>query len=106
MEDTKVDVVISQIRNLLSDSESKDAFAAKFEKWIDVLQEHGICTLNYDPTFDIGEEEELFVALVGLRCAGFVFSDQEGNLFGELSKAKPTSNEWAEMMRADFKVIE
>jgi len=83
---------------MLSDSARKH--------WLDVLDKHGITAHFYMASCGYREDTELSNALDRLNAAGYIFTDTAGHLVGRIAKARLSSQEIAELKRADFKIID
>lgn len=76
------------------------------ESALDVIEKHGYRAHFYLPTVGALEDRELWEALETMRLAGFIVTDQSGNLVGKVATARPTSQEIASERRAAFRLVE
>ena len=76
------------------------------DKYLDVLQGHGIDAHYYLPAIGNRENPELCEALEALGSAGYIMTDSKGVIVGKVAKARLTSDEKAHQKRATFKVVE
>jgi len=75
------------------------------ENALDVLEKHGCRAHFYLPTVGAQDDRELWDALETMRLAGFIVTDQSGNLVGKVATARPTREECAEERRASLRLI-
>ena len=75
------------------------------ENALDVLEQHGIRAQFYIPAAHV-QDRDLADALRLLTGRGYIMTDRDGKLVGVVVTARQTTEENAQMRRAEFKVIE
>lgn len=76
------------------------------ERYLDVLEKHGIEAYYYLPCVGNRGDDELCDALDALAHAGYIMTDTSGSIVGKVVKARLSSDEKAVQRRAEFRVIE
>lgn len=104
-----VGMCISQVTSLvvrfMCRREADKDMASTGKRNLDILAKHGLRAHFYLPAAGI-EDAELAEALRRVSSAGYIITDQTGNqLMGKVASIPMTTNEIADMRRAEFKVV-
>lgn len=75
------------------------------EKYLDILDKHGIDAHYYLPSIGSRDNTLLCEALDAMASAGYIMTNSSGAIVGTVAKARLSPNEKAEQKRATFKIV-
>ncbi len=76
------------------------------ENALDIITTRGYQAYLWLPGTKHREDQTMFDALEALKHNGYIITDEKGCLSGGVAKARLNSNEKANHLRANFKIIE